>query len=126
MAKDKNPVKNGDKLERNPDGTIKSGVLNPNGRPTGTENFSTKWRKAIEKIASQNDMDVDEIEQQLLLVGYKKAKEGDYRFYQDIFDRVYGKPNQTITGADGQPLFFVADNDLTNKYGADTKPEANS
>ena len=28
-------IKNGTELERNPDGTVKSGVLNPNGRPKG-------------------------------------------------------------------------------------------
>lgn len=89
------PSNNGAKVERNPDGTIKAGsVLNPNGRGKGTPNFSTKFFKAIDKIAQQNDMTSEEIEEQLLLVGYKKAKDGDYRFYQDIFDRVYGKPKQ--------------------------------
>ena len=89
------PSDNGDKVERNPDGTIKPGsVLNPKGRGKGTPNFSTKFFKAIDKIAQQNNMTAEEIEEQLLLVGYKKAKDGDYRFYQDIFDRVYGKPKQ--------------------------------
>lgn len=36
------PETNGEKLERNPDGTIKSGVLNPNGRPVGTYSLKTK------------------------------------------------------------------------------------
>jgi len=90
------PSNNGAKVERNPDGTIKAGsVLNPKGRGQGVPNFSTKFYKAISKIADQNSMTADEIEEQLLLVGYKKAKDGDYRFYQDIFDRVYGKPKQS-------------------------------
>ena len=66
------------------------------GRPKNSENFATKWFKAIEKIADANGITADEIEQQLLLVGYKKAKEGDYQFYRDVFDRVYGKPQQHL------------------------------
>jgi len=68
------------------------------GRPKGSENFKTKMFKAMEKIAEMNgeDVTVDDIEEQLLLVGYKKAKEGDYQFYRDLFDRIYGKPQQYI------------------------------
>lgn len=91
-----NPIRNGDKLERNPDGTIKSGVLNPNGRPKGSEDFKTKFYKVIDKLAKQNDLTPDEIEEQLLLVGYKKAKDGDYSFYRDLMDRIHGKPQQSI------------------------------
>lgn len=111
MEKDKKQVKTSkNQVVRNEKGQIIQGTANPNGRPKGVENFSTKWRKAIEKIASQNDMDADEVEEQLLLVGYRKAKDGDYRFYQDIFDRVYGKPNQSISGPDGAPLTISFDN----------------
>lgn len=74
---------------------------NPDGRPKGAENFATKWKKAIEKIADANNTDPDDIERQLLLVGYKKAKDGDYQFYRDIFDRVYGKPQQSIDHTTG-------------------------
>lgn len=89
------PIETGEKLvERNPDGTIKSGSLNPNGRPKGAESFSTKWRKFIEKVAAQNNMTPEEIDEQLLAVGFKKAKEGDFQFYKDIHDRVHGKAVQ--------------------------------
>lgn len=69
---------------------------NLNGRPKGVENFTTKWRKAVEKIAQMNNISEDEVEMQLLLTGYKKAKEGEYSFYKDIHDRIYGKAPQTI------------------------------
>jgi hypothetical protein len=79
------------------------------GRPQGSLDFKTKWFKFIEKVATQNDMTPEEIEQQLIAVGYKKAKEGDYAFYRDTFDRVYGKPiNKTeLTGADGKDFGIV-------------------
>ncbi len=42
-------------VERNPNGTIKKGfTANPNGRPLGTLNFSTKWYKFLNALAKQN------------------------------------------------------------------------
>jgi hypothetical protein len=79
---------------RNEKGQIISGTPNPNGRPKGAVNFSTKWRIFVEKVAKQNGMTPDEIDEQLLAIGFKKAKEGDYNFYRDIHDRVYGRPVQ--------------------------------
>jgi hypothetical protein len=76
---------------------------NPAGRPPGSLNFATKFRAFIEKVAKNNEMTPDEIEQQLLAIGYKRAKEGDYQFWRDLHDRVYGKPQQSIdhtTGGD--------------------------
>jgi len=64
------------------------------GRTAGSLDFKTKWNIFIDKVAKQNDMTPNEIDEQLLAVGFKKAKEGDYAFYRDIHDRVYGKPIQ--------------------------------
>lgn len=83
-------------VERNPDGTIKSGTLNPNGRPVGALSFATKWDRFIEKVAEQNDMTPEEIDEQLFAVGFKKAKEGDFQFYKDLHDRKYGKAVQPM------------------------------
>lgn len=79
---------------------------NPNGRPKGSENFSTKWFRLIDKLAKQDNLTAEEIEQQLMAVGYKRAKEGDYSFYRDSMDRIYGKPVQIneIGGRDGKDL----------------------
>lgn len=67
------------------------------GRPKGTENFSTKWYKMVDKIASQNNLTADEIDEQLLLVGYKNAKDGNFSFYSYVMDRIYGKSVQPTT-----------------------------
>lgn len=92
--------------------------INREGRPPGAESFATKWRKAVEKIAEMNNTTADDIEQQLLLVGYKKAKDGDYRFWGDVHDRVYGKPLQKNehTGANGEPLRIEVSEALLNKH----------
>jgi hypothetical protein len=69
---------------------------NPKGRPKGTENFSTKFRRFIEKIAENNKITPEEVEEQLLAIGYKEAKAGNYSFWRDLHDRVYGKPIQPM------------------------------
>jgi hypothetical protein len=69
---------------------------NPAGRPKGTENFSTKFRRFIEKVADQNDITPEEVEQQLLAVGYKNAKDGNYKFWKDLHDRVYGQATKVV------------------------------
>jgi len=92
---------------RNQDGTFQKGVSgNPNGKPKGTESFATKWYKMIDKIAEANDITADEVELELVKVGYKRAKDGDYSFYRDAMDRIHGKPVQPteLSGKNGQPI----------------------
>ncbi len=69
---------------------------NLDGRPLGALNFATKWRIFIDKVAKENAMTPEQVDEQLLAVGFKKAKEGDYNFYRDVHDRVYGRPKQDI------------------------------
>lgn len=96
------PIKNGEKLERNPDGTIKSGVLNPNGRPPNTKNFSTLFEEAIKKIAKDEGSNA---EMDLVLTAIKEAKDGKFNYYKDIIDRIYGTPVQkTDITSDGEQI----------------------
>jgi len=83
-------------------GKFKEG--NPGGgRPSGSLDFKTKWINFIEKVAKQNNMTPNEIDEQLLAVAFKKAKDGDYSFYRDTQDRVFGKPlqKQELSNPDG-------------------------
>ncbi len=92
------PKETGEKLvKRDENGRVLPGSkLNPNGRPAGVLNFATKFNQAIEKLAEKNDITGEELELQILQMGIKKAREGDYSFYRDTFDRVYGKPQQSV------------------------------
>jgi len=67
---------------------------NLDGRPKGALDFKTKWEIFIDKVAKSNNLTPQEIDEQLFAVGFKKAKEGDYAFYRDLHDRLYGKPVQ--------------------------------
>ena len=101
--KRENPIKDGDKtVERNPDGTIKSGVLNPNGKPVGTRSFTTKVREALEKIAEGKDYTYEEAFIKAILK--KSIVDQDVGMMRTVWEQLDGKPLQRISGADGKPL----------------------
>lgn len=79
------------------------------GRPPGSLDFKTKFYRMIDKIAKQNQIDREEVEEQILLVGYKRAKEGDYNFYRDMLDRLHGRPTQPIDATTGGEKINVSD-----------------
>ena len=92
MAKETN--KNAKKTYTDPV-TGKFAEGNPGGgRPKGSESFKTKWERFVVKVADKNELLPEDIDEQLLAVAYKKAKEGEYNFYKDIHDRVHGKAVQ--------------------------------
>jgi hypothetical protein len=64
---------------------------NPNGRPKGTLNFSTVFEKALGKLSKSKDGDITDLEEKLVLAGFKRAMAGDYRYWNSIMDRRFGK-----------------------------------
>lgn len=78
--------------ERDEMGRLKKGViLNPEGRPKGSKNFETDFLEAVGKIAEANNITRAEAMEILLRKAYSEAKNGQYNFYKDIMDRLYGK-----------------------------------
>ena len=78
--------------ERDEMGRLKKGVvLNPEGRPKGSKNFETDFLEAVGKIAEANNITRVEAMEVLLRKAYSEAKNGQFNFYKDIMDRLYGK-----------------------------------
>lgn len=77
------PFKKGDDPRRNLE-----------GRPVGSRDFATDFDEAVEEIARDNKMTKSEARKLLLKVAYKNAKDGNYSFYKDIHDRIYGQATQ--------------------------------
>lgn len=69
---------------------------NPKGHPVGQRNFSTIYKEALKKIAESQNMTPEQIEELLVQSGIKNALKGNYKFYQDVLDRLHGKPKQDI------------------------------
>lgn len=85
-------------LERNPDGTVKSGVLNPNGRPkrkTLTELIHDKLDKG------DGDLDWNKLVAIVLTMASKKDKE----IIKELWHYTDGMPKQsTDVTSGGKPL----------------------
>jgi len=63
---------------------------NPKGRPVGSRSFKTLYNEAIIKIAEETGEAPLDIERDIVTKGAIMARKGDYRFYKDTLDRVYG------------------------------------
>lgn len=68
--------------------------INREGRPKGSRDFATDFDEVVEEIAEENGITKSQARKHLLKVAYKNAKEGNYSFYKDIHDRVYGQATQ--------------------------------
>ena len=87
-------------VERNPDGTIKSGHLNPYGRPLGAKNFTTKVKEALMLIGQRTE-DGKEISYEEALV--KKILklaiiDGDQQMIKLIWNYLDGMPTYRLEG----------------------------
>ena len=69
---------------------------NLDGKPLGTKNFETDFDEAVDEIAKENNMTRSEARKVLLKVAFKQAKDGNYSFYKDIHDRIYGQAKAVI------------------------------
>lgn len=70
---------------------VKGETGNPNGRPKGQRNYSSIYRDALTRIGMANGKTFDEMETMLQEVGLKHALKGNFQFYKDVIDRIYGK-----------------------------------
>lgn len=67
---------------------------NPLGKPRGQRDYATLYREALIKFAEKNSENPLDIENDILIKGLSSARKGDYRFYKDVLDRLYGQPKQ--------------------------------
>lgn len=96
---------------------------NPSGRPLGQRNYATIYREALMQLAKDKGITPNALEDLIEKVGIAKAIGGDFRFFQDIRDRIHGKPTQRteLTGAEGKALIPDKDSiqsadDIINTY----------
>lgn len=69
---------------------------NPKGRRKGQRDYRTLFWIALEHIANNHDMTAEEVEEALHVAGITKAIKGDFFFWQEISNRVYGKPTDKM------------------------------
>ncbi len=66
---------------------------NPNGRPKGKRNFKTDFELAAREIAKALRLgeQPDQVYIELMKQGIKSGMKGNYNFWKDIVERIYGK-----------------------------------
>lgn len=68
------------------------------GRPLGSRDFRTIFYDAIKKIAKASKQeDLEDIEDALILKAISEAKNGNFQYFQDLMNRIHGKPVQPTT-----------------------------
>ncbi|OQB06940.1 MAG: hypothetical protein BWY21_01831 [Parcubacteria group bacterium ADurb.Bin216] len=89
---------------------------NPDGRPLGQRNYATIYREALIKLGKLNNKTPEELEEEILSMGLLNARRGDYRFYKDILDRLYGTPvsRTELTGKDGKDIINKVSIEIIN------------
>ena len=92
-------------------------------KPEGSLNFTTLFKKAIKKIAEDENIDIDSIELAIVKKAIDKAKKGDFRFFKDLMDRTRGKAqDQLDITSGGKPLPLL--NNVHNNQSDSQTPEA--
>ena len=96
---------------------VKGSVLNPAGKPIGLKNFETDFDDAVKEIAEEKGITIGEARNILFKKAYTEAEKGNFPYYRDIIDRLYGKVvEKTETKSANLNYNINADAKDLNKY----------
>ena len=84
---------------------------NPAGRPKGARNMSTILRERLEANGGKS---MEEIIDKAI----DMAKSGDFKYFQQIYDRLEGKTPDRLAGPDGEGLKIIIEG-ITDSEGDD-------
>jgi len=90
---------------------------NPAGRPKGSRNFKTIFREAAKAVAEALRLgkEPEAVELEIVKRGIKQALKGNYSFYKDILDRLYGQAKQTIETEEKRVLVLIDEDENEKK-----------
>jgi len=102
---------------------------NPDGRPKGSRNFTSKVREALEQIAEGRDYTYEEAFIKAILK--KSIVDQDTGMMRTVWEQLDGKPLQRMANADGsnlKPLIIASEilqkNNLTSETDPSTIPDS--
>jgi len=90
---------------------------NPNGRPKGARNFKTIFIEAAKAVAESLKLgkEPDKVLLEIVKRGIAQALKGNYSFYKDILDRLYGQAKQTIETEEKKVLVLTDEEEKENE-----------
>ena len=79
------------------------------GRPKGVMNYRNRFLKAATLVAEALKLgkEPDAVELEIVKRGIIQALKGNYSFYKDILDRLYGQAKQTIETEEKRVLVLI-------------------
>ena len=87
-------------------GRFKDGISgNPNGKPRGVKNFTTKVREALESVAEGKDYTYEAAFIKAILK--KSIVDQDVSMMRTVWEQLDGKPLQRMANADGTNITAV-------------------
>jgi hypothetical protein len=90
---------------------------NLKGRPKGAKSFSTLFEKAVKEINKSLKLgkEPDAVQIEIVKRGIAQALKGNYSFYKDILDRLYGQAKQTIETEEKKVLVLIDEEENEEK-----------
>ena len=87
------------------------------GKPKGARSFKTIFREAARKVAEALKLgkEPDAIQIEIVKKGIAQALKGNYSFYKDILDRIYGQAKQTIETEEKKILVLTDEDEEENE-----------
>lgn len=84
--------------------------INRKGHPLGQPNYATARERAIRKLAKENGKTPQEIDDEIHANALLEARKGNFQFYKDDKDRVYGQAtNKTDMNLRGDLSISIAE-----------------
>lgn len=71
---------------------------NPKGMKPGTKQFRTLFNEAMIKLGKMNNKKPEDIEIEIIMSAISAARNGNFKYFKDLMDRLHGKAVQPIAG----------------------------
>lgn len=97
------------------------------GRPKGSKNFETYFKEAWKEVAKALNLNQnpDQAKIEIIKVGFKRMVKGDYQFWRDFMDRLFGKAPEQLEVIQKQ-LFIDLTEPTVEKMKENQKKEENN
>jgi DNA polymerase III sliding clamp (beta) subunit (PCNA family) len=91
------------------------------GRPKGALNYRTRFLKAATLVAEALKLgkEPDAVELEIVKRGIIQALKGNFNFYKDILDRLYGQAKQTIEKEEKKVLVLIDEEEHEKEKGVE-------
>ena len=96
------------------------------GRPLGSKNFTTLFDEAIRKIIKDQKINIKNPELDLVIKAVVEALKGNFKYYEDLMNRVYGRPTYNFEGKTEREIIVQVIPEVAQRYNIYDNTETNT